>query len=288
MNLIQILKRPFYSDTSPMYWVKMAVLFGLFVFLFLYLFRPFQIEGVEGDLLMVCLTFGGITTGAMLVLDLIFLPLLVKKVCEENWNVGLSILWTVIHIGVIALLNSLYFSYTFLDGFEWRNLIWFFATTMMVSVFPVGFVFILQERRDNSKYQKESRVIMDHIKEIQLVPKEQMILIKSKNANEDVELSVDHLLYLQSADNYVTVFYLDGNDQIQKKIIRNSLSSIAIDLSDQDQLFHCHRSYLVNLSKVDNVSGNAQGFRLHIQGASQEIPVSRKYNDFVKSYFSKN
>ena len=39
----------------------------------------------------------------------------------------------------------------------------------------------------------------------------------------------------------------------------------------------CHRSYLVNTALVDYVSGNAQGYQLHLKGTDQEVPVGRTF-----------
>jgi DNA-binding LytR/AlgR family response regulator len=39
--------------------------------------------------------------------------------------------------------------------------------------------------------------------------------------------------------------------------------------------FRCHRTYIVNTSKIADVSGNAQGLKLEIEKTEFKIPVSR-------------
>ena len=52
-------------------------------------------------------------------------------------------------------------------------------------------------------------------------------------------------------------------------------------LSDLPQFFRCHRTYLVNLDRVGHVSGNAQGYKLHLEGIDNLVPVSRSLNEEI-------
>jgi DNA-binding LytR/AlgR family response regulator len=40
-------------------------------------------------------------------------------------------------------------------------------------------------------------------------------------------------------------------------------------------LFRCHRAYIVNLDRVTNIGGNAQGYRLSLSNNPEVVPVSR-------------
>jgi DNA-binding LytR/AlgR family response regulator len=42
--------------------------------------------------------------------------------------------------------------------------------------------------------------------------------------------------------------------------------------------FRCHRAFIVNLDKIEQVEGNAQGYKIKLQGAENLIPVSRNLN----------
>ena len=43
---------------------------------------------------------------------------------------------------------------------------------------------------------------------------------------------------------------------------RVTLSSFEAQLAKSSSLTRCHRSYLVNLKKVENISGNTQGLKV--------------------------
>ncbi len=65
--------------------------------------------------------------------------------------------------------------------------------------------------------------------------------------------------------------------------MRASLSRLAGQAAEQGaQLVRVHRSYLVNLQRVARVSGNAQGYRLHLSAPDVEpVPVGRTYSEAV-------
>ena len=77
---------------------------------------------------------------------------------------------------------------------------------------------------------------------------------------------------------------LDENT-LKKVTYRVTLSSLEIQLKEASSLIRCHRSYLVNLNKVKNISGNAQGLKLELINQSEIIPVSRNYIPIVKQFF---
>jgi DNA-binding LytR/AlgR family response regulator len=54
---------------------------------------------------------------------------------------------------------------------------------------------------------------------------------------------------------------------------------------DSTDIFRCHKSYLINLTQVAHISGNAQGYKLHLQNSTIEIPVSRTLNATIKEKF---
>jgi DNA-binding LytR/AlgR family response regulator len=43
------------------------------------------------------------------------------------------------------------------------------------------------------------------------------------------------------------------------------------------QIKRCHRSYIINESKIVSVRGNAQGLKLSLSNVEEEVPVSRSY-----------
>jgi DNA-binding LytR/AlgR family response regulator len=104
---------------------------------------------------------------------------------------------------------------------------------------------------------------------------EELIHIESQLKKEDVSFYPGQLIYAESDGNYV-VFYLDIDDRLQKKSVRNSITNIEGQLSSIPYLMRIHRAFIVNLRKVTVKKGNSLGYRLKLSGTDAEIPVSRQ------------
>lgn len=100
---------------------------------------------------------------------------------------------------------------------------------------------------------------------------------------ESLALDPVRLLYAESEGNYVRLHYLDAdNGKPAVKLLRLTLKQAEDAFLDYSYIIRCHRAYLVNLHRVAQVSGNAQGYRLHLEGCGTEVPVSRSYAVRVK------
>ena len=75
--------------------------------------------------------------------------------------------------------------------------------------------------------------------------------------------------------NYVQLF-LNSENGIKSHLKRMTIKELEIQLREFDHIVKTHRSYLVNVSCIQKLSGNAQGYKLKIIGMSTTIPVSRK------------
>lgn len=93
------------------------------------------------------------------------------------------------------------------------------------------------------------------------------------------------LLYLEAADNYVIINYLDGKEQ-QKFMIRNSMKSLEDNFKSMG-IVRCHRSYCVNLDRVKIVRKEADGLVLELDSPlKKSIPISQTYVEQVMVMFS--
>lgn len=100
----------------------------------------------------------------------------------------------------------------------------------------------------------------------------------------DMRLSVrrENLLFVESADNYVCVWYVNNN-QPKKVMVRNTLKHIAEHL-ESSHIRRCHRSYVVNLDLVKVLRREKEGvfIELGIDGVP-DIPISKTYVDNVQN-----
>ena len=98
---------------------------------------------------------------------------------------------------------------------------------------------------------------------------------------------LDNLLYVDSADNYATIHYLNKS-KVSHFLIRNSLKWMEKNLTSRSPLVRCHRSYIVNLDKVKVFRKTKDGIFLELDAENiPDIPVSKTYYEAVMAKFSK-
>ena len=109
----------------------------------------------------------------------------------------------------------------------------------------------------------------------------ELINFFSKYKNGKFEVEINKLLYIQSADNYIDIWY-KVDSSIQHKLIRNTLVSFEKSIP-HPTLIRCHRSFIININHVKSIKGKTGGYKLIIENIDIEIPLSRKYKDTVFS-----
>lgn len=103
----------------------------------------------------------------------------------------------------------------------------------------------------------------------------------------ELKLSVkpEKLYYLEAADNYVKIHYLSGG-KIEKLMIRNTLKNIEWRFRDKG-LVRCHRSFIVNLNKVQVLRRQEGEVMLDFgEDKLPPIPVSKGYGEKMLSHLA--
>ena len=90
----------------------------------------------------------------------------------------------------------------------------------------------------------------------------------------------ENLLYIESADNYISIWYLKNN-QLKKQLLRLTLKELSAQLSETN-VVRCHRSFMVNLDQVKVLRREKENMFIELgyQGV-QEIPISKTYGEEV-------
>ena len=114
-------------------------------------------------------------------------------------------------------------------------------------------------------------------------PKQFNIELTSGNRAEKVKMTLDRLLFVRSAENYVEIHFLDKGDA-KMKLLRTTLKAIESQLSPYPGILRCHRTCLVNQEKIDELKRDKGGYSLKLSSVNEELPVSRQYLLQVKDY----
>jgi DNA-binding LytR/AlgR family response regulator len=273
-------KKPYYRNPAPVAALKQAALFGLFVFLFLFIFKPFGILGMSGSFLGIILGFAAMTLAVMIVLN-VLIPLFFPAFFEETgWTVGKEVLYAGVNLWGIGVANFLFFAYTAKSDFSPGAFWGFQLFTVSIGVFPVGFLTLARERQSRAAYERTATILTEELPKA-AVSSDRTVLFQLRNGLEPLTLLTSELRYLQAADNYVYVHFFRHGPQ--RRIIRSTLKLLEEDLNTGSGFLRCHKSYIVNLDHVVRISGNAQGYKLHLRGCDEPIPVSRQHNATIKA-----
>ncbi len=263
--------------------LRMALLFGFFIAFFLWYFRPYDFNNPSKVGLISCCF--GLITFFCVVFNSILLPKLLPKIYdEESWTIGREITAIVYNTAFVGLFNGFFVLYlSALPSGNWLQILW----DLQIATFSVGALPIIVStlykqnvllRRNLKRANSISKKIQNSQSENKRLDSEkevgEMISILAENGSLELEIASRNLQFVKSEGNYLEVHF-SGNGEPKRQVVRNTLKSMEVLVSNQKQFFRCHRSYLVNLDLVSSISGNARGYELSIKQSSQIVPVSR-------------
>jgi len=272
---MNLLTKPFPAFREPKQVVQSAILFGLFVALFLGVFKPFGLEGLGENLLLIATGYGVITSVCMLMIQWLTPVLFPNFYREEHWTTGREIVQTMANIVLIAVGNWIYsWALGFFDA-SWYTFIVFLGFTIAVGIIPVSIQVLIRQNSYQRKYSKSSDAINLQIAERTADAHDsRTIQISDENGKIVLETFPEKIIAAESADNYVKIYSLADNGA-SNEMIRSTLAALEDMLANDPRFFRTHRSWLVNLGRIEKVSGNARGYTLRLDGFQSEIPVAR-------------
>ena len=93
-------------------------------------------------------------------------------------------------------------------------------------------------------------------------------------------LKANDLIFLESSDNYVVIYY-KSDGKMKSYLIRNTLKKLEKDM-EEFPLLRCHRSYMVNINHVKMMKREKGTVQLLMDDMGQHaIPVSKSYTENV-------
>jgi hypothetical protein len=278
-RIATFLNRPIALETGSFARYKQAWFFGVFVFLFLFIFKPFGLDSTGPDLLRITLGYGVVCFLVMIFLNVFVMRLFPSYFEEDRWTLGRDLFWSMVNVMLIGFCNLLFSSWMGISNMNWKTIAILQTYTGLVGIFPVVVSLLWKENRLRNKHMRASEALPVRLTFIHKASA--TIHVASENQGESFDLDKNDLLYVQSAENYVEVYFLE-NGKIQKKVIRNTLKRFAKDWEAEPSLFRCHKSYLINLTRVRAITGNAQGLKAQVEHVDASIPISRLLIDELR------
>jgi DNA-binding LytR/AlgR family response regulator len=298
--MFTILLQPFPSQKILKQTVAMGFIAGLFVFAVFYFIKPFGLQEYgNSKVAKIGLQYALVTIFTSLAITLLMPYLFPSLFNEKHWKVWHEIVFLLVLILVIAMGNVLLTAYIFNVKLTGVFVFAIVRYTLAIGITPILLSVLLKQQSLLSKYSKEAKQIEEILvappvetkKEVaeekieeQYIPETiqlATIIIKGTNATEKLELISNQFLYAEASDNYTTIHYIE-NELLQKALFRLTIKNLEAQTNIEETIFRCHKSFLVNLTQVAHISGNAQGYKLHLLKDNTEIPVSRTLNAIIK------
>ena len=312
--MFRLLQQPYPQSESAQRNTVAAALTGVFVFCFLWFFQPFGIGNWDTPHKTWYLAGYGWVTAVVVAFDLVVLKRVFSRFfAETHWTVGKAIGWTLFILLSVGAGNHLYAILVGISAFHWNDFAGTLLSTFAVGVFPSVLIPLSNYVYQLRKYSAPATVAQNPVSPPTRLPaaeSPETIELVAENGKDKLSVALADLLYIESSDNYSTVFWANpptqrtsadlsatadgvaaragneksansGNGKIAKELVRSSLSRLEMQIAVPN-VVRCHRSYIVNLAKVRSVSGNAQGYKLHLDGLETPVPVARKYSQIVK------
>lgn len=116
----------------------------------------------------------------------------------------------------------------------------------------------------------------------------QKITLHDNSGALKLSVSPENLYYIESDDNYIKVWYTDSKKELKQYILRCRLKTVEESFKGST-LLRCNRKYIVNMSKVNTLRKESDGYVLELDNdVIEPIPVTKTYNDAILSYFTES
>lgn len=220
------------------------------------------------------------------------------------------IILTGIFVVVISRMIMYYYAQKYVIKY-WHYFIWVFAEIFFMAIFYSIFETVyLNDKRD---YLTLLKISMQNTSLVLLLPYSVLWLyfsyIDKRNKLEKitfendkisdsnalipfydekgilrVSIKLSNLLYLEANDNYVNIYYF-SQGKIHHFMLRNSLRNLE-SLFERTDIIRCHRSYMVNFSKVKLVYKSSSGLIIELDTPETiQVPVSKNYSENILKNF---
>jgi len=279
----------FYEKAIPGYLnrpgniIRLVLFTAVFALIFINVYAPFgtgaylELSGIRLFLYSSVVILTGML---VVVISRGLMYLYSRKKMLNYWR---YILWVTAEILVMAFVYSIYVKFILADPRDFMEISSSsIKNTALIILIPYTILWLFFSWQDNASRLQE----MVDKEDPGTRPSAGMIPFRDEKGS--LRLSIQHvdLLYLEAADNYVSVYYLH-RDKLQRFMVRNSMKTYEEQFKDSN-IIRCHRSYMVNLDKVEIIRKEKDGLHLEL-GTDPPVSllVTKTYVTAVMEVFSK-
>ena len=270
--MLKFLNKPYPFNDDLKYNSKLIFFISIGVLVFLYLFQPLDVSLMDNKQKLYVVVGLGVITFLSLSLNLLILPSLFPGIfIKRIWNIKKEILWNIWILSTISVGYYLYYKLLGIFEIDFKTVL----GLIIIAIIPITGLLTVSRNRILRSYLKLSEGINKKLKEKKSI-EEQLVHFESDYVKDNLSLKVNLLLFIRAANNYIEVFWKEG-DGVKNQMIRTSLGKAEELLKEHKFIFKCHRSYMVNMRSIDKIEGNIQGYKIFFENIDFSIPVSKNF-----------
>jgi hypothetical protein len=262
--------------------IRLILFTSLFALVFINAYSPFGADRWYNLTRFEFFTYSSLTI-LLGVLVVVISRILMYHVCKRHTiNIWQYLLWIFAEVFSMALAYGLFEKLFLKDARMFTELIKNSSrNTALVLLLPYSVLWLYFSWRDKKEQIErlaDSPPFSDNARN--------MIPFYDDKGILKFSIKKENLLYLESAENYVNICYLNKG-KVSKYLLRDTLKKIEENFSGTE-IVRCHRSYMVNFEKVKVIRKDKDGLKLEFDNpAVTDIPVSKTYVNTVMQTFSK-
>lgn len=270
--MFNFLNKPYPFNDDLKYNSKLIFFISIGVLVFLYLFQPFDVSLMDTKHKLYVVLGLGAVTFLSLSLNLLILPSLFPGIfIKRIWNIKKEILWNLWILSTISVGYYLYYRLLGIFDIDFRMIL----GLTIIAIIPITGLIVVNRNRMLRTNLRFSEGINKKLKENKSI-EEKLVHFQSDYVKDNLSIKVSLLLLIRAANNYIEVFWKEG-EKFKSQMIRTSLLKAEELLKEHKFIFKCHRSYMVNIKYIDKIEGNVQGYKLFFEDLDFTIPVSKNF-----------
>ena len=273
--------------------IAMIIFVPIFALLFITIYRPLNFEHIDEDTgLLTWLNISREVLVQLITLGFIFVGMAVVAV--SRWIMGVYtrerelsymqyISWVAFEILIMALIFTI--AALFTDTPKPVTTLFYNSLVKTILILLIPYVmcyiyFIWQER------VAQLRHIRERLAEDETALQAAYVQIYDEKGEMRLSVRREHLFLLESADNYVCVWYINNNSP-KKVLVRNTLTKVAKQL-ESTHIQRCHRSYIINLDLIKVMRREKEGIFVEfgVEGVP-DVPISKTYVESINNWLTK-
>lgn len=259
--------------------VRLILLTALFALVFINIYKPFSSSNWYTVSEFKFFVFSSliILTGVLVVV--------ISRIVMYYWGkkhsitIGAYSFWIILEIFFMSLFYTIYTlvlnpEREYLNAFKESAI-----NTSLVLLLPYSVLHLYFSYRE-----KERQLLLLEEDRVEAASKSSVFSFYDEKNELRLSVKRSNLLYIESADNYVSIWYLNKGI-LTKFMLRNSLKAIEESLAGTNVL-RCHRSYMVNFDQVKVIRREKDGVYMEL-GIEKvpDIPISKTYSEKVTHWF---